>query len=414
MVETKTDTQSRYELPSKIAAYAGEINDMDAHDVVPIQLWTEEFSPLMAPLRDACLAISAQHLGESMGSKDAMTPAPKDDAPINAQNVWNLKMEKAPGGINLDKRVEVLDYLGVHRQMIFPGAGPGFAQALLNKADDPKIFKTITGDRRALAVKLIDSCNDWAARVSLKHDRLRPPGLLIGETPDELFIRLKRLIDSGVRQVLISPDEPPGGVSPASSALDRVWALAADADCPVLTHISISENFLKTMVWREADAFKGWMLGDEFSLDPWTVANIHTAVQNFLMTMVLGGVFERHPRLRFGAGEFTAHWIGPLADNMDRWANNIPFQHDRGGSTLSMKPSDYVRRNVRISCFDFEPVGQYIDHYGLDDVYCYASDFPHHEGGKNPLGRFLESLKGHSEETHRKFFVENAKHVLPD
>lgn len=79
-----------------------------------------------------------------------------------------------------------------------------------------------------------------------------------------------------------------------------------------------------------------------------------------------------------------------------------------------MKPSDYVRRNVRISCFDFEPVGQYIDHYGLDDVYCYASDFPHHEGGKNPLGRFLESLKGHSEETHRKFFVENAKHVLPD
>jgi predicted TIM-barrel fold metal-dependent hydrolase len=414
MAETQKTTGTRYALPPAIAAFAGEINDIDTHDVVPIASWTEEFSPLMAPLRDACLAISAQHLGEDVGTPGHIAPPPVDDASIDVHNVWHLKMEKAPGGINLKKRIEVADFVGVKRQIMFPGAGPVFSQALLNKADDPTVFKNITGDRRGLAIKLIDACNDWVARVSRQQDRVRPTALLIGDTPDELYTRLKKLVDAGVRQIMLSPDTPPGGLSPADTALDKVWALAAEANCPILTHISISENFLKTMVWREAAAFKGWMLGDEFSCDPWTMSNSHIAVQNFVMTMVMGGVFERHPKLRFGCGEFTAHWIGPLADNMDRWDANIPFKHDRGAKTLSMKPSEYLRRNVRVSPFDFEPVGQYIDHFGIEEVYCYASDFPHHEGGKDPIGRFVKSLEGHSQDTLRKFFVENGKVLLPD
>jgi len=79
----------------------------------------------------------------------------------------------------------------------------------------------------------------------------------------------------------------------------RAWirsgALLADAKCPVLGHITISEKLLATLEWRNAPAFEGWMLGAEFSLDPWTLSNIHLQVQNYVLTMVLGGVFDRHP-----------------------------------------------------------------------------------------------------------------------
>jgi predicted TIM-barrel fold metal-dependent hydrolase len=405
----------RYRFPAAIAAFAGQINDADSHECVPIASWVDEFGSLMAPLRDACLGISSVLSGaDEPLKKGDIPPAPKDEAAINAHNVWHLKMERAPGAIDLDRRLEVLDFTGIKRQIMFPGAGPIFAHALLGKADDLTVFRSIAGDRKAYAIEMIDACNAWCARVARRYDRLRPTAILVGDTPEDLYDRLKTLVGAGIRQVMISPDTPPGGRSPADPALDRVWALAADAGCSILAHIAISENFLKTLVWREAPAFKGWMVGAEFSLDPWTLSNIHLAVQNYLMTMILGGVFDRHPRLYFGSAEFTGHWIGPLGENMDRWYANTPFKQNIGERLLKLKPSEYLSRNVRVACFDFEPVGKYIERFGLEEVYCYASDFPHHEGGKDPMGNFAGSLAGASAVTLHKFFVENAKVILPD
>ena len=41
-----------------------------------------------------------------------------------------------------------------------------------------------------------------------------------------------------------------------------------------------------------------------------------------LGAMVTGGVLERHPTLRVGAIEYAAHWIGPMASNLDLWHDN--------------------------------------------------------------------------------------------
>ena len=403
---------NKYELPPAISAFAGAINDIDSHECTPIQEWVNEFGSAIAPLRDACLAIADVHAGRE--PKGEIPPPMADDAEINAHNVWNLKMEYAPGAFDFARRLDVLDFVGVNRQILFPGGAAIFAHALMNKADDPTVFRTITTDRRAYGAKIVDLYNDWCGRLSRDQDRIRPTAILIGDSPDELYDRMKRLISSGVRAFMISPDEPPGGVSPADPALDSLWALAADADCPILAHIAISENFLRTLVWREAPAFKGWMLGGEFSLDPWTVSTMHLPVQTYLTTMVLGGVFDRHPNLRFGTAEFTGHWVGPMAQNLDRWYKNVPFKGDIGPRQLKNLPSDYIRQNFRVMSFDFEPVGQYIDHFGLEEVYCYASDFPHHEGGKDPMNKFLGSLEGKSKETIKKFFVDNGKYLLPD
>jgi hypothetical protein len=79
-----------------------------------------------------------------------------------------------------------------------------------------------------------------------------------------------------------------------------------------------------------------------------------------------------------------------------------------------MKPSDYIRKHVRVAPFYFEPVGMYIDRYGFDDVFCFATDFPHFEGGRKPMEDFAGSLQGQHPDVVRKFLVENAKLIMPN
>jgi predicted TIM-barrel fold metal-dependent hydrolase len=409
MSEVQRAAEDRFELPAAIASFAGQINDTDGHEAMPIKRWADVYGNEVKPLADALL--NAANEGEAIIQNPELDA---DDAPINTHNVWKLKMEKAPGSFDINRRIEVMDFTGIHRQIMYPGIAPIYAHALYNKANDPKVFRSITGDRKAYAYRLMDIYNDWCGRVSRDQDRVRPTALLIDETPEAMAAKAKKLIDKGVRLFMLATDEPPGGVSPAHPRMDPVWSLLADAKCAALGHISISEKLLSTLEWRNAPAFEGWMLGAEFSLDPWTLSNIHLQVQNYLMTMVLGGVFDRHPNLIFGTAEFTGHWVGPLAENMDRFYGSTPFPSAQAHTKLKLKPSDYIRRNLRVACFDFEPVGTYIDRYGFEDVFCYASDFPHHEGGKDPMNSFANNLAGHSHETLRKVFVDNGRALLPD
>lgn len=409
MLDTKLPPAAKYQLPDAIAAFAGKINDTDGHEAMPIKRWADTFGAEVKPLADALL--NAGKEGEAIIQNPDLEG---DETEINVETVWKSKMEKAPGSYDIKRRIEVMDFTGVYRQIMYPGIAAIYAHALYNKADDPKVFRSITGDRKAYAHRLMNLYNDWCARVSREQDRVRPTALLIDETPEAMYAKAKKLVDQGVRLFMLATDEPPGGVSPASPRLDPLWSLLAAAKCPVLGHISISEKLLATMEWRNAPAFQGWMLGAEFSLDPWTLSNIHLQIQNYILTMVLGGVFDRHPDLIFGCAEFTGHWVGPLAENMDRFYGSTPFPSAQAYTKLKLKPSEYINRNVRIACFDFEPVGTYIDRYGFEDVFCYASDYPHHEGGKDPMGSFVRNLKGKSPEVLRKVFIENGRALLPD
>src|SRR5581483_8738492 len=98
----------------------------------------------------------------------------------------------------------------------------------------------------------------------------------------------------------------------------------------------------------------------EFSVDPYSLSTVHLSFQNFVTAMVCGGVFVRHPGLRFGVIETGGHWIGPLMEVMDLWHGSMGHfntNHNR----LPELPSTYVKSNVRVSFFPFEPVDTYLD-----------------------------------------------------
>ena len=395
---------SEYQPPALFAPYTGLINDLDAHEALPVSHWREEFGSAVGEFVEAQMKL-------------VFNPdADKDEAPINVHNVWNLKMEQAPGAFDLQRRLEVIDFVGIDRQIIFPGGLGQQAIYFYNKADDPAAFSAITANRKQYAHKLIECHNDWCVRAWRGQDRLRTVAILLEESVDDMYNTLKSLIDKGVRLVQLSCTKPPAGLSPADPTLDRVWGLASAAGVAFLAHVdgSSADGFLATQKWKQAPAFAGWKIGDEFALDPWTLTNLHLAVQNFLATLVLGGVFDRHPNLRFGVQEFGAHWVGPLGENMDRYYAHTPFPTDIGERRLKMNPSDYIRKHVRVAPFYFEPVGTYIDRYGFEDVFCFATDFPHFEGGRKPMEDFAGSLKDQSPRVIRKFLVENAKQIMPN
>jgi hypothetical protein len=44
----------------------------------------------------------------------------------------------------------------------------------------------------------------------------------------------------------------------------------------------------------------------------------------------------------------------------------------------------------------------------------FSTDYPHAEGGRDPIARFATSLAGHSAETHERFFRSNFATLIPD
>ena len=59
---------------------------------------------------------------------------------------------------------------------------------------------------------------------------------------------------------------------------------------------------------------------------------------------------------------------------------------------LSAKPSEILRRQFRVTPYPHEPTGWIIENTG-PEVCLFSSDFPHVEGGRNPMKRFGDALK---------------------
>jgi predicted TIM-barrel fold metal-dependent hydrolase len=395
-------------IPPALHPWVGEIIDADGHEYTPVRHWVEQFG---AVARDFAAAVDNPNFPIAQA-------VDHDDTAITPDSVWKTKLIRAPGAFDMRRRLEVMDYTGVHRQLIFPGSVGLYAAAFYYRCEQfPDLFKSIQGDRKGYARKLITAHNDFCLRTARQSDRLRCVGIALADDVPALTAEVKRLLDGGVRAIWMPSASPPGGKSPAHPDLDPLYAMLAAEDAPLLAHVGADFDFLKTTVWRDAPAFQGFKVGEEFDMDPWTMSTVQLPVRNFLATLVLGGVFERHPGLRFGTCEVMGHWVGPLAQHLDfLHANQHKFTlgNTKGGLPIRMKPSDYIRRNMRAALFDIEPADTYIQQFGMPEIYCYSSDYPHLEGGKAPMHDLSARLERLGPQILRQVFVENGRWLLPD
>ena len=403
-------------VPEAVRPYAGRIVDVDSHEMFPAQIWEEVFGEIAKPIADL---IKSQPPRPNHAS---IPDYAGDVHPIEAATIYQVKGPVAPGAVDIDRRLEVMDMMGIKSQLLFPTSiGLWGIQLATAEAGSPmgKLFGDTPEEYRAYGRRLVDAHVEWLVGVARKSSRMKVVAPVYGDTVAELIANARKAIDAGMAGIWIGNGDPPGGVSPAHSDLDPFYAMLAEAKVGLHFHIGGAGSFLRTHEWKNAPAFEGYKWTQEISLDPWWLSVVHLAVQNFIATMVTGGVFDRHPELYVCSQEHTAHWIGPLAHLLDIWHHNNNSLHEKqymGGvmrRKLPMLPSDYIRRNVRVMAFDFEPVGDYLDKYGLEEVYCFASDYPHVEGGSDFYGKFVAQIERFGPKVMEKFFVSNAEVLFP-
>ena len=132
---------------------------------------------------------------------------------------------------------------------------------------------------------------------------------------------------------------------------------------------------------------------------------IHQAAQRFLSVLVLDGVLERHPDLRGGVIEIGAGWVPDMIRRLDHaasiWAKSEPHL-----GRMARKPSEQIRDQLRFTPYPFEDVGEIVRE-SFPDLFLFSSDYPHAEGGRDPIGRFEASTASLTASERAMFFSGN-------
>ena len=110
-------------------------------------------------------------------------------------------------------------------------------------------------------------------------------------------------------------------------------------------------------------------------------------------------------RLRIGVIELGASWVPGWMRALDSGAEAFRKNEHRL-QRLSLKPSELVRRQVRITPYPHEAAGWIVRNTG-PEVMMFSSDYPHVEGGRHPLRRFDDSLAGCTAAEQQAFYCDN-------
>ncbi|MGH2685349.1 MAG: amidohydrolase family protein [Actinomycetota bacterium] len=293
----------------------------------------------------------------------------------------------ALGAFDPAERSRALDLLGFEKQLVFST----FAATQYIGSDLDLLYGGTTAHNRGIA----DFCAD--------DDRLIAVASVPLADPERSADATREALDLGCGAVLV-PSAPPKELSPTHPAYDRVWRTLADAGVPFMLHIGGGGRGLKPAFHNNGKPATTDFLGGGENIRSKDYMVVSHSPETFLSCMVLDGVFERFPTLRGGVIELGAMWVVPWLRRLDIAQDT--FKKTEPALSLPLRASDYVHRQLRFTPFPTEPVGWMIEQAG-DDLFLFSSDFPHPEGGRDPLGRFEASLAGIGEESRARFYSGN-------
>ena len=301
----------------------------------------------------------------------------------------------ALGAFNKHERGTALDLLGFQQQFVFSTFSAPIA---FDPTSDLDVrYGTTRAHNRAMA----EFCSD--------DSRLIGVALLPLDDPTSSLNELEFAISLGLGAIWV-PHRPAGGRSPGHNDLDPVWARMAEAKIPFLLHVGGNPLQIKPEWMNTGRPVPTDWLGGGENVRGKDMIALHHAAETFVGALVLDGVLERHPELRGGVIELGSGWVPSLLRRLDLvaqiWKRSEP---DLGA--LSSAPSELITRQMAFTPYPFEDVGAMIRESN-PDLYMFSSDYPHIEGGRNPLGRFEASLDGMPEEVLGKFYADNMASLL--
>lgn len=326
------------------------------------------------------------------GRARAGSPAERGahEAELMTRKSWD-----AYGAFDREDRTRALDLLGFDAQLVFST----FAPYQTETADDPELAYGLS---RALTRAIADFC--------ASDRRLLPVTYIPLDDPARALAEARFALDAGIKGVTISP-LPPATHSITHPDLHPLYRLLEERGVPLLFHVEghaprkVAEGFLRNG-WANQTDFHGG--GENFT------GLMYMAVSQWveiaLAALIFDQVLEKHPRLMVGVIELGAVWL-------PAWLERLEIVRDTFGRTesrisgLSLRPSDYVKRQIRVTPYPTENVGALIERCG-PELFLFSSDYPHVEGGRNPWKRFETSLQGRPEADKHAFYTQNFKDLM--
>ena len=208
----------------------------------------------------------------------------------------------------------------------------------------------------------------------------------------------------GAAALLVASGCPPTH-SPSHVALDAVWAVASEARLPIVFHVGGTGDLIDANYFRNGLPIPPDFHGGEENFRSVDYMGIPHPPMQTLATMIFDGVLDRFPELRIGVIEQGAIWLPSWMRQLES-AFDAFARHEERLRALTMRPSDYVRRQVKATPYPTEDVGWIIEQAG-PELCLFSSDYPHVEGGRRPIERFEASLAGVDEAARRAFYHDN-------
>ena len=315
----------------------------------------------------------------------------------NEEELMIRKNYDALGSFNSKDRSEALDLLGVQSQLVFPTSPNVWLESLEHGDDIDMLYSVAEATNRAQ----IDFCSD--------DKRLLPVTYIPLANIDRSIEIAKLAIQSGSSALLI-PWACPKNHSTSHIGFEPVWSMAEESGIPILFHVGSADFVLpKAHSLNGMPKVKDFHGGEE-NFRSISYMAISSGPMQALSLLILDGVLERHPHLKFGVIELGSVWVPGFMKQLDS-AFEAFSRHEERLQSLSLKPSEYINRQVRVTPYPTEPTGWVIKEAG-NDIFMFSSDYPHVEGGRNPLARFEKSIEGISHEAQDKFFRLNFENLM--
>ena len=229
-----------------------------------------------------------------------------------------------------------------------------------------------------------EAYNRWLANYCSAHpDRLIGCGQISMRSPEDGIAELRAVKALGLRGVMMPGN--PAQEDYDSPLYDRFWETAIELGLPLSFHILTDRSYAFQHPVR-GPAMNGFL-------------SIMRGCQDIMGLLVLGGVFERHPRLRVVCVEADAGWVPHYMYRMDHAYDRHRYWLPAG--TLSKMPSEYFRANV-YTTFQDDWVAFRTAHLMNVDHLLWANDFPHSDSTWPWSQDVIREQTAHLSEERRK------------
>jgi predicted TIM-barrel fold metal-dependent hydrolase len=359
----------------------------DGHAVMPPELWTTFLEPKFHTYLDRLEKEGGLYSRMMQALMDMRTPAEMlrsfDKLDSRGTGKWR-------GVWDLETRLAEMDREGVAAEFVFHGdhhAGDMFYSVFSGtysfacvdagvRAFNRWAHDAFGSSDRLLLTSPVGSCSDIDAVIKEAH-----------------WIADNGFIGAYVPGFCAFPGQPPL----YDPYWDRLWATYADLGLVLIIHGGYGAP--QGVAFGDMDAAAA-RIAKTGGGDPELVMELKNNVLNgdffaslqcrqALWQLMLGGVFDRHPKLKLMETEVRADWIPATIRMLDR-----VWEAQRGTLPAKRRPSEYWRDNCMAGVSFMRRSEVDLRHELGVETMAFGRDFPHLEGSWPNTGEYLRKLFG--------------------